>query len=421
VTPVLALTVFLAVMAFVVARPRGMNEAWPAAAGATAMAALGLLTPGDLRDVVRQTAGVLVFLAAMMAASGVAEKAGVFRRAASLAAKTSGSGRRLLVNVFLLGAVVTALLSLDTTVIILTPVIYATVVNLRLDPLPYLYACTFVANTGSLVFPMSNLTNLLVVSRLNLPFWRFAVAMALPNAAAVAVNIAVFLWLFRERLPGALPPARGSLDDAAPPAFFRAAASMLSLLLLGLFAAGLAGRPLWPAAVLGAAGLLLVARAHGVPVGPLALRSVSWPLFVFVWAMAAIVRGMEHAGLIRGLAHIVAGYAPASAGGLAAAAGIAAVGANLFNNIPMTLVLLPAIPAAGSGRTFGLAAAILLGLNIGPAMTTAGSLATIIWLSVVRRQGVEVPALEYLRVAAVTVPLVLAAAFAMLALEGGLR
>jgi len=122
-----------------------------------------------------------------------------------------------------------------------------------------------------------------------------------------------------------------------------------------------------------------------------------------------------------GLAHIVAGYAPASAGGLAAAAGIAAVGANLFNNIPMTLVLLPAILAAGSGRTFGLAAAILLGLNIGPAMTTAGSLATIIWLSVVRRQGVEVPALEYLRVAAVTVPLVLAAAFAMLALEGGLR
>jgi arsenical pump membrane protein len=408
-------------MALVVARPRGLNEAWPAAGGAAALLALGLLRSADLLAVIRQTAGVLVFLAAMMASSAVAEEAGVFRRAAAFAARASGTGPRLLVNVFVLGAVVTALLSLDTTVIILTPVVYATVVGLGLDPLPYLYACTFVANTGSLIFPMSNLTNLLVVDRLHLPFWRFAVMMTLPNVAAVAVNVAVFLWLFRGRLPGALSPVPDRGDGAADPDFLRTAAGLLGLLLAGIFAAGLADGPLWPVAVAGAAALLLAARGAGRRLVPLALHSVSWPLFVFVWAMAAIVRAMDNAGVIRWLSALVAGH-PGSPplAGLAAAAGVAAVGANLFNNIPMTLVMLPALAAAGPSR-LGLAAAVLIGVNVGPALTTAGSLATIIWLSVVRRQGLRVPAREYLRVAAVTVPLVLAAAFAMLALEGGLR
>jgi arsenical pump membrane protein len=425
---VLELAVSVAVLAFVVVRPRGLNEAWPAAGGAAALLAIGVLRPGDLVAVARETAGVLAFLAGMMAASGVAEQAGVFRWAASLAARTSGTGRRLMVNVFLLGAAVTALLSLDTTVIILTPVIYATVMALGLDPLPYLYACTFVANTGSLIFPMSNLTNLLVVSRLGLPFWRFAAAMALPNAAAVAVNIGVFLWLFRDRLPGpvaasAVEPdaTRAPSGDAASRAFFRAAAATLALLLLGLFAAGLADRPLWPAAVLGGAAMLVAGRAAGVSAAASALRGISWPLFVFVWAMAAIVRGVERAGPFAGLAHLLAGSPPGSPGGLAAAAGIAAAGANLFNNIPMTLLALPVLAAVGHSRAFGLAAAVLIGVNIGPALTPAGSLATIIWLSVVRRQGLQVPALEYLKVAAVTVPLALAAAIGVLALEGGLR
>lgn len=420
---VLGLAVFLAVMALVIARPRGLNEAWAAAAGVVAFMLLGLLTVGDVAEVGRETAGVLLFLAGMMIVSGVAELAGIFTWAASFAAKASGSGPRLLVSVFLLGALVTALLSLDVTVIILTPVIYATVIALRIDPLPYLYACTFVANTGSLIFPMSNLTNLLVVNRLNLPFWRFAFVMALPNLAAVAVNIAVFLWLFRDRLPGRFPPGGAVQAGSGPthPAFFRAAAGVLVVVLGGLFVAGLAERPLWPIAIAGAGALLLVARAAGARASRTILRGVAWPLFVFVWGMAAIVRGVEHAGLTRDLARLLLDQPQGSLDSLVVTSGIAALGANLFNNIPMTLVMLAVLVTAAPNRALGLAAAALIGVNIGPALTTAGSLATIIWLSLVRRQGVQVPALEYLRVAVITVPLVLAAALAALALGGGVR
>ncbi len=414
-------------MALVIARPRGLNEAWPAAGGAAAFVALGLLTPEDVVAVGRETAGVLLFLAGMMVVSAAADRAGVFARAAAWTAAASRSGRGLLVNVFALGAVVTALLSLDVTVILLTPVVYAAVVALGIDPLPYLYACTFVANTGSLVFPMSNLTNLLVVNRLNIPFGRFAAAMALPNLAAVAVNAAVFLWLFGDRLPERLPSAQAGRGAGAARAPLRRdpllapAAVVLTLVLAGLFAAGLAGQPLWPVAIAGAATLVVLARIGGAPVREIVVQGVSWPLFVFVWGMAAIVRGVEHAGLTRDLADLVLRHPPGSPGGLAVATGVAAIGANLFNNIPMTLVMLALLAPAGPSRVFGLAAATLVGVNIGPALTTAGSLATIIWLSVVRREGLEVPALEYLRVAVITVPLALAAAFAALLLEGGIR
>ena len=416
------LAVFLAVMALVIARPRGLNEAWPAIAGVAALLALGLVVPADLFSVARETGGVLLFLLGMMVVSAGLEFAGVFAWAASYAARASGgSGRRLLVNVFLLGAAVTALLSLDVTVIILTPIVYATVTALGADPLPYLYACTFVANTGSLIFPMSNLTNLLLTNGLGLSFWRFTAAMALPNLAAVAANIAVFLWLFRERLPGRLPRATPPESVIAGTAFFRGAAMVLALVLVGLFASGVAERPLWPVALAGAAAAIAVAYATRGASASAIVAGISWPLFPFVWGMAVIVRGVGRAGLTTGLARVVLGIHGSPIGGVAVTGGLTAVGANLFNNIPMTLVMLTVLAGAPRAAVGGLAAATLIGVNIGPALTTVGSLATILWLAVIRRQGVEVPALEYLRISAVTVPLVLAAALAVLILEGGFR
>jgi arsenical pump membrane protein len=351
----------------------------------------------------------------------VLELAGVFTWAASYAARASrGNGRRLLVNVFLLGAVVTALLSLDVTVIILTPIVYATVVALRADPLPYLYACTFVANTGSLVFPMSNLTNLLVVDRLGLPFWRFSLAMALPNIVAVAANAVIFLWVFRERLPRRLPPVR-SVPPVSDIRFFRMSAAIFAAVLAGLFLAGLAERPLWPVALAGGAALTLVARLQAGFGLRTIVRGVSWPLFPFVWGMAALVRGVEHAGLTESLGRLVLAHPAGSLGSIALTGAVGALGANLFNNIPMTLVMLGILASAPRPALWPLAAATLIGVNIGPALTTVGSLATILWLSLVRRQGVEIPALEYLRVSVVTVPLVLAVALLALGLGGVLR
>ena len=413
----LGLVAFLAVVALAISRPRGLNEAWPAAGGAVAFLALGLLSPRDLLGAARETAGVLLFLFGMMVLSGVLEMAGIFSWAASYAARTSGgSGRRLLINVFMLGAVVTALLSLDVTVIVLTPIVYATVVALRVDPLPYLYACTFVANTGSLLFPMSNLTNLLIVDRLGLSFWHYSLAMAVPNLVAIAANAGIFLWLFRDRLPRRLPVIKPGATIATSSAFFRLSLAVFAVMLAGLFLAGLAERPLWPVALVGGAALAYVAHAVGRKDLRAIAAGVSWPLFPFVVGMAVVVRGIEHAGLTAGLARLILGHAGTTVGAVVTTGAVAALGANLFNNIPMALVMLVVLGRVPPARLDLLVAATLAGVNIGPALTTVGSLATMLWLSFTRRQGMEVSALEYLRTSVLTVPLVLAATLAAIAL-----
>ena len=151
------------------------------------------------------------------------------------------------------------------------------------------------------------------------------------------------------------------------------------------------------------------------------LRDVPWSLFPFVWGMAAIVRGVEHAGLTHELAQFVLGHSGGHVADVVAIGGVSALGANVFNNIPMTLVMLGVLTGGTDPQLGGLVGATLIGVNIGPALTTVGSLATILWLAIVRRRGIDVPVLQYLRIGALAVPLILAAALAALVLEGFVR
>jgi arsenical pump membrane protein len=165
--------------------------------------------------------------------------------------------------------------------VILTPVTFALVSRRRLDALPFMFACTFVANTASLVLPISNLTNLLVYTRLHLGFAAFAARMVLPAIVAVVVNLVVFLWPFRDRLPARFealePPGLGKIDG-----WFIPASVVLALTLLGVLALGLAQLPLAWAALTGGVVLLGIGLLRGrVRLGEVA-REVSWSLFEFV-------------------------------------------------------------------------------------------------------------------------------------------
>lgn len=178
----LSIAIVAATLALILGRPRGVSEAWVAAAGALAMILVGPVRLADVPDVLGETADVLLFLAGMMVLTVLVECAGVFTLLAEGCARLArGSGVLLFCLVFLLGAIVTALLSLDVTVILLTPIVYEVTRRRRLDALPFMFACTFVANTASLIFPMSNLTNLLVAQQLGLDFASFAATMWLPS------------------------------------------------------------------------------------------------------------------------------------------------------------------------------------------------------------------------------------------------
>ena len=391
-------------LALILWRPRGMSEATGASMGALIALATRLVSPHDLWQIVRQTTNVLLFLLGMMMLTGIVEQNGAFEALATLAARAArGSGRLLLLNVFILGTLITALLSLDVTIIILTPLVYTVVDRLGIDSVPYLFACVFVANTASLFFPMSNLTNILMSNLLHLTFLHFAAVMAIPNVAALAVNIGMFFLLFRDRIP---PQFTLHATNIRRPPGFTPAAIALTTVLVGLFVFGLADRPLAIPALAGAAALGAVAIARRSVALTRVRHAVAWSLFPFVVAMFVVIRGVERAWLAQSLPF------PAHAGLgtlLGFAFGTAAL-ANLLNNIPIAVAMIGVLQGASGSVAQEIRFATLVGTNIGPSVITVGSLATMLWLAIVRRRGVDVTGAQYLRVGLATTPLMVAAA-----------
>jgi arsenical pump membrane protein len=393
-------------LALILIRPRGISEAWAAAGGAGVMLLVSPLAPVDLPDVFHETQDVLLFLLGMMVLTHLVEHAGVFERLAEGCARLSrGNGTLLFCSVFLLGAVITALLSLDVTVIVLTPIIYTVAVRRRLDPIPFLFACTFVANTASLVLPISNLTNLLVYHQLDIPFGDFAAAMWWPNLAAAITNLILFLFLFRKRIPRHYQTVS---DDPLPPVtwWFITASVVLAGSLIALFALGLMEKPLAPAALGGAAILLFIGLIGRKTALDRVARDVSWPVFVFVIGMFIVVRGVQ----IGVIDHWDFSIPNDPTQALLIGAGVSAIGSNIVNNVPMTLLMMSLFPRVSGAAQEALAYGTLAGANIGPTLTTYGSLATILWLNVLRKRGVDVPPRDYLKIGFVTMPPVLIAA-----------
>lgn len=405
--PLVATAILLVTIVLVVTQPRGLNESWAALLGAGAMLLTGLVTVDDLAAVTRQVAPVLLFLLGMMLLTATVERSGLFDLLALWTARAArGSGYALFLGLFALGAAITALLSLDVTVLVLTPIVYALVTRLRVNALPYMFVCAFVANTGSLLLPISNLTNLLVYGLLGLSFTAFAWTMLLPQLVALAINVLVFLFLFRGQVPRRFD--RGPLQTGAEPrdpASLRLAAATLGLTLAALLVAGLRDWPLYPPALAGG-GLLLAATLLRRQAKLVALaREISWSLFPFVIGMFTTIRGVEKLWLAD-----LGGTSRFTGHDLPALLGVAfgtALGANLVNNVPMIAALIGLLAHAQPAARQPLALAAVLGANLGPVVTPFGSLATLLWLTIVRRKGEQLSALDYMKVGVLTAPPVL--------------
>jgi arsenical pump membrane protein len=339
----------------------------------------------------------------------LADERGVFAYLGAVAARLSGgSPRRLLRLVFVVASVVTAALSLDATVVLLTPVVLATAAGVGVRPRPHLYACGHLANSASLLLPVSNLTNLLAFGAAGLGFGAFAGVMALPWLAVIGVEYLVFRWWFAADLG---TPARAA--PAVPVGVPRFALAVLAATLAGFGLSGPAGiSPAWIAAA--AAAVLAAPRLARRPAVETArlVRAANLPFCGFVLALGVVVLAVRSGPV--GTA--VAGLMPHQPGlaGLLAAASIAAVLANLLNNLPATLLLVPMVAPWP-----GLVLAVLLGVNIGPNLTYVGSLATLLWRQILHARDHPPGAGEFLRLGAVTVPACLLAGVA--ALWAGLR
>jgi arsenical pump membrane protein len=395
----------------VIVRPWKLPEAVWAVLGALALIVCSLLPLGDAWAAVRKGTDVYLFLTGMMLLAECARQEGLFDWLAAHAVRNArGSPTRLFALVYGVGTVVTVFLSNDATAVVLTPAVYAAAKKARAAPLPYLFVCAFIANAASFVLPIANPANLVVFGTRMPALGDWLVQFAPASLAAIVVTYAVLRWTQRAALTGRIetPPVEQALRGGG-----RLAAGGIALTSVLLLLASARDWPLGtPTFVAGAVTALAILLRRGGRPGPWALvREISWSVLPLVAGLFVLVAGIEHTGALAPLGSLLASQGAAAPARTAAAAGAGvAVLCNLINNLPLGLIA--GSIASGAHLPALVTGALLIGVDLGPNLSVTGSLATILWLVALRREGQEVGAWQFLKLGLVVMPTALLAALA---------
>jgi arsenical pump membrane protein len=398
---VLAL-VGLLVVAF--GHPRGRVEAAAAAVCAAAAVATGLVTWRQAGTAVRHLAPVVAFLVTILVVSEVCSRAGLFEAAAQRVGRWGHrSAAALFTGGFVLAAVVTATLSLDATVVLLTPVVLTAAARRDVPDEPGTYACLRMANSASLLLPVSNLTNLLALPHLDLTFTGFAIRMAPVLLVVLVVEYVGLRLLFRDRLRAV--PADDDEEVRAVPLF---PVVVVVAMLVGFAVVSPFGGQPWWVSLVAAAALAAWSVRRGLA-RPAHLVDAAHPGFaIWVLGLGVVVVGLAQGFLGDAVRHLVPGTT-----GLLALLGVAVLAtvlAVLLTNLSATLLLVPFV--APLGTTAVLAA--LLGLNIGSGITWTGSLANLLWRRTLSRHDIHPGNAAFHRVSLTLTPVSLVASVLVL-------
>lgn len=405
-----------ATLAAILLRPKQWKEAVWACLGAAVLVLARLIPAGAACRAVLKGTDVYLFLAGMMLLSELGRREGVFNWLASLAvAAARGSRARLFLLIYGVGIAVTIFLSNDATAVVLTPAVYAAVRKARAPALPYLLICAFIANAASFVLPIANPANLVVYGKELPPLVPWLRVFLLPSVLAIAATFAALRWVLRDELHGEIEDTTDAVALSLEGKFAAWSIAGTGAVLIGASAVGLdLGLP---TCITGVVAVLLVTRARRKAIRRI-VSDVAWSVLPLVAGLFVIVEALERAG---GLNVVARGFAwcaglPRAAGALAASFGISAL-SNLMNNLPSGLLAGGALHSAGVPAY--IRDAVLVGVDLGPNLSVTGSLATILWLIALRREGEHITGWEFLKIGLIVMPGALLLATMAVALVSG--
>ena len=394
-------SIAVASIAAILIRPRQWPEAVWACLGALLLIVTRLLPITQAAQAVGRGTDVYLFLTGMMLLAEVARLEGVFDWLAShavLAAKNSSL--RLFVLIYIVGIAVTVLLSNDATAVVLTPAVYAAVKKARVEAMPYLLICAFIANAASFVLPISNPANLIVYGSHLPPLVPWMRTFFLSSILSIAATFVALRWLCRRDLEATVKDGteRTSLSPEGRRAFLGILFS--GAILVGASTLGLdLGLPTCLAAIF---SVLIATRAR-IPALREVVAGVAWSVLPLVAGLFVLVEALERAGAQRDLGRALqmCSHLSPFAGSLAASFGLAAL-SNLMNNLPAGLLAggaVASLPVANHIRE-----SVLIGVDLGPNLSVTGSLATVLWLIALRREGEQITGWRFLKAGAIVMP-----------------
>ncbi len=398
----------------VIVRPLGWPEFIWAVAGALLLVLIGTLSPADAVAAAGNGTDVYLFLIGMMLLAEMAREEGAFDYLAALAVRQSRrSAGRLFAIVYGVGTLVTIFLSNDATAVVLTPAVYAAATAAKVKPLPYLFVCAFIANAASFVLPISNPANLVIYGAHMpaLPLW--LAHFSLPALVAVVSTFAILRFALRSSLRETVSADTDDAPLGHGGKIVAAGVGVTALVLLAASTFGLQlGLPTFVASLVVVGAALALARKSPVTV----LKGVSWGVLPLVAGLFILVEGLDRTGLLATLSQALKVGATQAVGETSWLVGVlVAVGSNLINNLPMGLIAASTSQAAQAPPQ--VTESLLVGVDLGPNLSVTGSLATILWLIALRREGISVGFWQFFKLGLLVMPPSLLLALGALLLE----
>lgn len=408
---ILAVSLFLVTLVFIIWQPRGLQIGTTAVVGAVAAVILGVVSITDVWTVTSIVWDATLAFIGIIILSMVLDEIGFFEWAALKMVRLSkGYGNLMFVYMMILGALVAAFFANDGAALILTPIILAKMKYLKLNPVAmfaFLMAGGFIGDSASNPLVISNLTNIVTAGYFSLGFWEYARTMFLPNLLSIIASVVVLWLFFRKDIP-----ERIDIENLATPesaiknmTMFRLSWWFLGLLMVGYFIGDAFHLPISVFALGGALVFLAIATYFKATKPLLTIKAAPWQVVWFSIGLYVVVYGLKNGGLTTYLAGVITELQ--SMGNVYAVIGtgfLSAILSSVMNNMPTIMIMDIAIAEAGNSA---LAYANIIGCNLGPKMTPIGSLATLLWLHVLAQKGVKIGWGEYMKVGLIVTPPVL--------------